>query len=119
MNRKYIIWVIMAIALITVLSIITGINMGKSRSTPNPTPTQTQIPEVKQTSLSTTAPDTEKRYTIRLDGNTLVLYEAEEKINETEITPHVLPMADIKALQSGLDYSTLENALMDWESLCK
>ena len=93
--------------------------MGKSHAVPTPTPTYTQAPEVTEATLSTTAPDTEKIYTIQLQGNTLVLYENKEKLNETEIAPNVLPSSDITALKSGLEYSSLENALMDWESLCK
>ena len=93
--------------------------MGKNHSVFPPTPAYTPTPEVTEATLSTTAPETEKIYTIRLQGNTLVLYENEEKLNETEIAPHVLPSSDITALKNGLVYSSLENALMDWESLCK
>ena len=119
MNRKYIIWVIPGIILIGILSVVTGINMGKNHRVPTPTPAYTQVPEVREANLSTTAPETEKIYTIRLQENILVLYENEQKLNETEIAPHVLPSSDITALKNGLEYSSLENALMDWESLCK
>ena len=119
MSRKYIVLTVMCIALVAVLSVIAGLNIGKSPVHYESTPTPYPVSEITPSALQTTVPVEEEKYTIRLDGSNLVLYEGKKKINETEIAPHVLPMADIKALRSGLGYSTLENALMDWESLCK
>ncbi len=119
MNRKYIILIIIGIAIIAALSILIGINMGKTPGTNEPSPSPTQASEFAEVSSETVVPVPEEKYTITLKGNLLALYKGKDKINETIIAPHVLPHSDIEALKSGLSYSTLENALMDWESLCK
>lgn len=119
MSRKYIVLTVIGVVIAAVLSITIGINMGKGPVSYKTTPTPYHVSEATESALQTTVPAAKEKYTIRLDGNTLALYEDGKKINETEIAPHVLPMADIKALRLGLGYSTLENALMDWESLCK
>ena len=119
MSRKYIIWVVAGAAVVLILSIIAGINIGKSPATYEATPTPYPVSPIEQASIQTTVPLKEEKYTIRLEGSSLILYDGEKKLNETEITPHVLPSSDIEALKSGLSYSSLENALVDWESLCK
>lgn len=105
--------------MVAAISVITGINMVKGPNTYKFTPAPSPSFEAKEAAIQTTVPDNEEKYKIVLEDNCLILYEGKKKLNETEIAPDVLPFSDIKALESGLSYSSLENALVDWESLCK
>ena len=57
-------------------------------------------------------------YKMILNGNKLMLYFNDELLNETTVASEVLPRADVKALSDGIAYKTIEDALVDWESLC-
>lgn len=119
MNRKYIIWIIPGVIAIGVLSVIAGLKMGKTPEIQKPSPSPTEYSDYTEVSTQTQIPDPEEEYTIILKEGSLVLYENDKKLNETKIAAHVLPYGDIEALESGLVYHSLENALIDWESLCK
>ncbi len=119
MNRKYIIWIILGAVTVGTLSVIAGLKMGNTPETQTPSPSPTEYSDLAEASAQAQIPVPEQKYTIVLEEDSLVLYENDKKLNETEIAAQVLPYADIKALKSGIAYSSLENALIDWESLCK
>ena len=120
MKKNRIILIVIIASLLLIISIFIGMNTTKNQSHIDTPSTEHPIPTipVKQVTLSTPTEIT-PLYKIKLVGETLMLYKNEEIVNQTPITPEVLPRADIKALMDGIDYYDGEKALMDWESLSK
>lgn len=119
MTKKQIIALCVAGLIIAALSIWLGFNsieQNKDFKLPSPSPYTTPVSE--QVSTSTVIPEFEEKYKILLNGTSLELYEDGIVIKQTQIAPDVFPRADIKALTEGIAYSSIEKALIDWESLC-
>ena len=115
MNNGYKIIIVSGIISIFILSALLGFMMirkndeyiVKTESTLTPIPTKT--PKV--------AEPVSEVFRIKLSGTTLELFEGDEIIRSTMVSPEIYPFIDIESLQSGSVYETYEEALMDWESL--
>ncbi|MBQ7975589.1 MAG: hypothetical protein IJ300_07890 [Clostridia bacterium] len=122
MKRKTIIIVSISAIVLLIVSICIGLFSVAPVSNSEPplsSPEVTGNPTTDENITDTFVPEEKGDYKIILSGDTLQLYNKDELINQTSIAPDVLPRADIKALSLGIEYYTLEEALLDWESLCK
>ncbi len=115
MNNGYKIIIISGIISIFILSAVLGyMIIGKNeeyivKTEFTPTPVPTKVPEADE--------PVSEVFRIKLSGTTLELFEGDEIIRSTMISPELYPFIDIESLQSGSVYETYEEALMDWESL--
>ncbi len=122
MNKKTIITITGVLsASILVISVLAGIFSVKNEEQPPDRPLHSDNP-ILPTSVKNVIDELTDNdigpYKIILSGNKLMLYLKDELIDETVVAPEVLPRADVKALTDGITYKTIEDALIDWESLC-
>lgn len=121
MRRKSIIIIGIITIVLLIVSILTGIFIvrgNKNTNEPINGTNNTPYPSTSQGVADTFTNEHNKKYKIILSDNNLMLYFEDELINETQVSADVLPRADIKALSAGIEYNSLEEALLDWESLC-
>lgn len=119
MKRNTIIALAAAASVIAILSIWLGfIIAGRNSNDTVPSSPPYNTPVAEQVSSNTIIAEPAEEYKIILEGTTLILHENGNEIRKTQISPDVLPRADIKALTTGIAYSDIEKALTDWESLC-
>jgi len=111
-------YVIIFFTLVFATALYVGFFSAKNSELPpiaTPTPLPAETPPVQPVALPTVSPEI---YKIQLSGDTLTLIHNGTTIGSAEITPDVYPYNDIKALSEGIIYSSYEEVMADWESLC-
>lgn len=107
--------IIITLVIIFILSVMMGFFLAGNNKNNNEEPTP--LPEAVPTIPSDVANNTDEVFKIQLTGTTLEMFEGEEIIKSAEISPEIYPVMDIRALESGTEYTSYEQALMDWESI--
>lgn len=121
MKKRTIIIAGISIVLLLTISIIAGYAGTRKKNNQNNISISTDsptLPTSEESTDKTTFAANASAYKIILEGNRLLMYFKDELINESTISPDVLPVTDVKALRDGISYETEESALLDWESLC-
>lgn len=119
MQRNYRLLIAAALLALLILSVTVGFLLAEKNAPNNSAPVPTA--HAVAASLPTEA---EKKpeapvFKIKLEDDTLKMYSDETVIKETTISPEVYPQEDITALTFGTVYASLEDALIDWESMCE
>lgn len=118
MQRNYRLLIAAALLALLILSVTVGFLLAeKNAPKPEPAPTAHAVAASLPTE-AVKAPDTPV-FKIKLEDDTLKMYSDDTVIKETTISPEVYPQEDITALTSGTVYTSLEAALVDWESMCE
>jgi len=121
LKRKSIIIIGIITIVLLIVSIFIGIYVGRDNKNGNEPIYGTKnshSPSPTEGVADTFTTENGKKYKIILADDNLMLYFEDELINKTQVSADVLPRADIKALSTGIEYNSLEEALVDWESLC-
>lgn len=119
MQRNYKILLVAAFAVILILSSLVGFMLARITSEKKEIPTATQIVKSEVEEFDDEAEKVSSVFRIKLDDDVLKLYHEDAVIKEAVITPEIYPSGDIHELKVGTIYETMEEALVDWESLCE
>lgn len=118
MQKSYKLLIAAALGCILMLSVLAGYLLARNDSQPdNNAPAATAVAAAHQTQAP--EPTTMPVFKIKLDDSVLRMYSDNTVIKETVISPDVYPTDDIAELTAGTVYPCLEDALIDWESLCE